>query len=106
MGQAWGGKYSFHECLYTLWQCTDHVVTFVFPKNKSGTTYLTTSHNHNHNINNAVSSLCPHQRPHKPTNTMQASQMTPVCRLGRVFCFIHLLLFLLNVFYFVLGSIL
>jgi hypothetical protein len=25
---------------------------------------------------------------------------------GRVFCFIHLLLFLLNVFYFVLGSIL
>jgi hypothetical protein len=85
MGQAWGAKYSFHECLYTPWQRTDHVVTFAFPKNKSGTTYLTTSHDHNNNINNAASSLCPHQRPRKPTNTTQASQTTPVHRLGGYF---------------------
>jgi hypothetical protein len=76
------------------------------PKNKSGTICLTTSHNHHNNINNTTSSLCPHQQPHKPTNTMQAAQTTLVHWLGRVCFFIHSLLLLLNVFYFLLGSIL
>ena len=34
MGQAWGESNCLVGGLYTLWQCTDHVVTFVHPKTK------------------------------------------------------------------------
>ena len=66
------------------------------------------SHSHHHHINNATSSLFPHQQPCKPTNTMQAAQLMPVCHLDRYVSFTDLLLLLLNLFlsFFLLGSIL
>jgi hypothetical protein len=48
--------------LYTLWQCTDHVVVF-------GTIYTTTSHDHPH-INNADPLDCPQPPLHTQTTTM------------------------------------
>ena len=49
VGQAQRNLKLIGGCLYTWWLCMDHVVLFVLPKNKSGATYQTSSHDHKHN---------------------------------------------------------